>query len=152
MKKQTKKKISGKDERRVQQVFQALSAPPRRAILKYLTASGLTAGEIASHFDMAKPSISQHLTILETAGLITREKRGQFVHYALARTTLMDILSGFIAEFSTAESAAQQQAKAKPDTPGSRLNPKPKAGPDETIASAEPEPEAKPTPAQMSMF
>lgn len=49
----------------------------------YLSASGLTAGEIADRFSMSKPAVSQHLSILETAGLIRREKQGQFVHYSL---------------------------------------------------------------------
>jgi len=64
-------------------IFSALASTPRRRILAYLSATSLTAGEIAERFEMSKPSLSKHLSILENAGLITREKKGQFVHYSL---------------------------------------------------------------------
>lgn len=44
------------------------------------SASELTAGEIASRFHISKPAVPQHLSVLESAGLVTSEKRGQFVH------------------------------------------------------------------------
>ena len=50
-------------------VFHALASDPRRMMLVHLSQSTLTAGEIAARFDMAKPSISQHLSILENAEL-----------------------------------------------------------------------------------
>jgi ArsR family transcriptional regulator, arsenate/arsenite/antimonite-responsive transcriptional repressor len=65
----------------MQRVFEALANPARRRILAYLAHAELSAGDIASRFDMAKPSISQHLSILESAGLVSSEKRGQFVFY-----------------------------------------------------------------------
>lgn len=138
--------------RTTQQVFQALAAAPRRAILQHLAASGLTAGEIASRFDMAKPSVSQHLTILETAGLISREKRGQFVHYALVRDTVDKVLSGFLEEIGAAGSEALPAARTKPAN--SDKTPARKAAAVET-ADAEGEAanvQAQPAPAQMSMF
>ena len=69
-------------------IFEALASAPRRKILAYLAEVDLTAGEIAARFDMSKPAISKHLQILENAGLVTSEKRGQFVHYALVRENL----------------------------------------------------------------
>jgi DNA-binding transcriptional ArsR family regulator len=152
LKKQTKKPPAGQDERRVQQVFHALAAPPRRAILKHLAESGLTAGEIASRFDMAKPSISQHLTILETAGLISREKRGQFVHYALVRATLDKVLSGFREELGAAGSEAPPPSKAK--NAGSGKTGARTAATVETVAAEAKtaDVQAEPAPAQMSMF
>jgi len=77
-------------------VFDALASAPRRKILAYLAEVDLTAGEIAARFDMSKPAISKHLQILENAGLVTSEKRGQFVHYALVRENLVNTLNGFI--------------------------------------------------------
>ena len=56
----------------------------------------MTVGAIASHFDMTKPGLSQHLSILERAGLVTRTKRGQFVHYGLLPTGLVGALEGFM--------------------------------------------------------
>jgi DNA-binding transcriptional ArsR family regulator len=77
-------------------VFEALASTTRRKILAYLSEVELTAGEIAARFDMTKPSISKHLQILENAGLVRSEKRGQFVHYSVIRETLVNTLHGFV--------------------------------------------------------
>ena len=82
----------------MQRVFEALSSVTRRKILAYLSQTDLTAGEIAKRFDISKPSVSQHLTILETAGLVASEKRGQFVHYRLVRENLINTLNGYVQE------------------------------------------------------
>ncbi len=79
-------------------IFEALSSQPRRKILAYLSAAPLTAGEIAGRFEMSKPAISKHLAILENAGLISSEKRGQFIHYALVQENLINTLNGFVQE------------------------------------------------------
>ena len=79
-------------------IFEALASTPRRSILAYLSEASLTAGEIAARFDMSKPAISKHLSILEGAGLIRGEKRGQFIHYALVRENLVNTLNGFVQE------------------------------------------------------
>lgn len=76
-------------------IFSALASTPRRRILAYLSAASLTAGEISDRFEMSKPSLSKHLSILENAGLITREKKGQFVHYSLNPDKLTNTLHGF---------------------------------------------------------
>jgi len=80
------------------QVFEALSSTVRRKILAYLSATELTAGEIAARFEISKPSISKHLSILENAGLIVGERRGQFIHYRLVRESLVNTLNGYIQE------------------------------------------------------
>ncbi|AGS20298.1 ArsR family transcriptional regulator protein [Rhizobium etli bv. mimosae str. Mim1] len=103
-----------------QRVFHALSSAPRRKILAYLSASGLTAGEIADRFSMSKPAVSQHLSILETAGLIRREKQGQFVHYSMIENNLINTLNGFVQEVCPVgrpikkESQARARAKELP--------------------------------------
>ena len=79
-------------------VFEALSSTVRRKILAYLSATDLTAGEIAKRFDISKPSISKHLSVLENAGLIRSERRGQFIHYSLVRDSLVNTLNGYIQE------------------------------------------------------
>jgi DNA-binding transcriptional ArsR family regulator len=79
-------------------VFQALASGKRRKILAYLSHSSMTAGEIASRFDITKPSLSKHLRILENAGLIAGEKKGQFVHYSLIEDNLVNTINGFISE------------------------------------------------------
>lgn len=80
----------------MEKVFEALASTPRRKILAYLSEAELTAGEIASRFDMSKPAISKHLQILENAGLVVSDKRGQFVWYALVRENLVNTLNGYV--------------------------------------------------------
>ena len=82
----------------MQSLFEALASAPRRKILAYLAEAELTAGEIAARFAMSKPSISKHLAILETAGLIRGEKRGQYVHYSLTPDNLANALNAFVQE------------------------------------------------------
>src|SRR5215469_16715944 len=79
-------------------VFEALSSTVRRKILAYLSATDLTAGEIAERFNISKPSISKHLSILENADLIKSERRGQFIHYSLVRDNLANTLNGYLQE------------------------------------------------------
>jgi len=96
-----------------QRVFHALSSAPRRKILAYLSASGLTAGEIADRFSMSKPAVSQHLSILETAGLIRREKQGQFVHYSLIENNLVNTLNGFVQEVCPVSRPIKKESQAR---------------------------------------
>ena len=77
-------------------VFDALASDARRRILAYLSQDELTAGEIAARFSMSKPAISKHLQILENAGLVTSEKRGQFVWYSIAREALVGAIAHFM--------------------------------------------------------
>jgi DNA-binding transcriptional ArsR family regulator len=80
----------------MEKIFAALASTPRRKILAYLSEVSLTAGEIASRFEMSKPAVSKHLQILENAGLIRGDKRGQFIHYALVRENLVNTLNTFV--------------------------------------------------------
>jgi DNA-binding transcriptional ArsR family regulator len=82
----------------MQRVFEALSSTVRRKILAYLAHADLTAGEIAARFEISKPAVSQHLTVLESAGLVASEKRGQFVHYSLVRESLVNTLNDYVQE------------------------------------------------------
>lgn len=82
----------------MQKVFEALASVPRRKILAYLAHAELSAGEIASRFAMSKPAVSQHLSVLENAGLVSSEKRGQFVYYRLVPDNLTNTLHGFVQE------------------------------------------------------
>jgi len=82
----------------MQRVFEALSSVTRRKILAYLAHAELNAGEIAARFAMSKPAVSQHLAILEGAGLVASEKRGQYVFYRLVPDNLANTLHGFVQE------------------------------------------------------
>lgn len=69
-------------------LFKALNDPTRRGILNLLKSQDLTAGEIAMAFEISKPSISHHLEILHLAGLVQRERDGQYIRYSLNTTML----------------------------------------------------------------
>ena len=58
-------------------VFKALGDPTRREILEMLAKKDLNAGKIADAFNISKPSISNHLTILKNAKMITSKRNGQ---------------------------------------------------------------------------
>ena len=77
-------------------IFLALASTPRRKILAYLAETELSAGDIASRFEMSKPSLSKHLKVLEGAGLVLSEKRGQFVFYRLQPETLERTMVSFL--------------------------------------------------------
>jgi ArsR family transcriptional regulator len=97
----------------MQRVFNALSSQPRRKILAYLSASSLTAGEISDRFKMSKPAVSQHLSVLENAGLIRKEKLGQFVHYTLVPNNLVNTLNGFVQEVCPVSRPLKKESQAK---------------------------------------
>lgn len=82
----------------MQRVFEALASTPRRKILAYLAHAELSAGDIASRFEMSKPAVSQHLAVLENAGLVASEKRGQFVFYRLVPDNLLNTLNTYVQE------------------------------------------------------
>ena len=82
-------------------VFKALADKNRRKIIALLKKKDMNAGEIAEHFDISKPSISEHLKILKNADLIGSEKKGQFIKYYL-NSSVLDLFLGSIMElFST---------------------------------------------------
>ena len=103
-------------------IFQALASVVRRKILAYLSGGSLTAGEIADRFDISKPSVSKHLSILENAELIRSEKQGQFVYYTLVEENVVNTLNGFVQEVcpvsrplkKESQRRARQAGTAKP--------------------------------------
>ena len=97
----------------MEKVFQALASTVRRKILAYLSGGRLSAGEISARFDMAKPSVSKHLSILENAGLITSEKEGQFVYYSLVEENLVNTLNSYVQEVCPVSRPLKREAKAK---------------------------------------
>ncbi|WP_242107958.1 metalloregulator ArsR/SmtB family transcription factor [Luteimonas aquatica] len=104
----------------MERVFEALASTARRKILAYLNEGELTAGEIGARFDFSKPALSGHLRILEEAGLVSREKRGQFVYFRLVPERLTNTLFAWAAEVCPVarplkrESRARARGKAQP--------------------------------------
>jgi DNA-binding transcriptional ArsR family regulator len=62
---------------------------------------------------MSKPAVSQHLSILEAAGLIRREKQGQFVHYSLIENNLVNTLNGFVQEVCPVGRPIKKESQAR---------------------------------------
>lgn len=96
----------------MQRVFEALSSTVRRKILAYLAHADLTAGEIAARFDISKSAVSQHLGILENAGLVTSEKKGQFVHYALVPDSLANTLNTYLQQVCPVSGPLKKESAA----------------------------------------
>jgi DNA-binding transcriptional ArsR family regulator len=80
-------------------VFKALSDPTRRKVLQLLQAGPIGAGELAEMFDVSKPTMSAHFSVLVGAGLIEAEKHGRNVTYRLKLSVLEDALLGFAQAF-----------------------------------------------------
>jgi DNA-binding transcriptional ArsR family regulator len=78
--------------------LRAIAEPTRRRILVLVRSEERSAGEIASHFDVTRPAVSQHLTVLKDAGLVTERRDGTRRLYR-ARPEGLEDLRRFIEEF-----------------------------------------------------
>lgn len=72
--------------------FKALSDPVRREILQLLKNGKMSAGEIGSHFDMTRATISYHLSVLKKADLVWETKVKNYVYYELNTSVVEEIL------------------------------------------------------------
>ena len=78
--------------------LKAIAEPRRRAILGLVREDELSAGEIASHFDVTRPAVSQHLNVLKEAGLVSERRNGTRRLYRArpeGLVELKDFLEGF---------------------------------------------------------
>ncbi len=112
----------------LQLVFEALASPVRRKILAYVAHHELNAGEIAARFDMSKPSISQHLQLLEHAGLVASEKRGKYVYYRQVPDTLTSSLTGFVQDVCPVGGPLRRESARLGEEAGRRAKPVPGDG------------------------
>jgi DNA-binding transcriptional ArsR family regulator len=78
---------------RMNEVFKALSDPTRREVLRLLSHGERTAGELAEGFDVTKPSMSHHFSVLKEADLISSRRDGQQIFYSLNTTVVEDIVT-----------------------------------------------------------
>jgi DNA-binding transcriptional ArsR family regulator len=82
----------------MQPVLDAIAEPRRREILRLISHQEMPVGEIASHFDISRPAVSQHLRVLRLAGLIHERQLGTR-HLYLARPEALEELKAFLDEF-----------------------------------------------------
>ncbi|QCI69428.1 winged helix-turn-helix transcriptional regulator [Phreatobacter stygius] len=77
-------------------VFEALSHPVRRKVLALLKASPMSAGDLAGHFDLSKPTLSVHFSKLKQAELVAVERQGTSLIYHLNTSILEEALAGLL--------------------------------------------------------
>jgi DNA-binding transcriptional ArsR family regulator len=80
-------------------IFKALADPTRRRVLELLRRRPMTAGELAEQFDLSRPTMSAHFSVLKEADLIYAEKEGTTITYRLRLSVLEDALMGFAEAF-----------------------------------------------------
>jgi len=76
----------------MQSTYKALADPTRRKILQLLRERDLTAGELASNFDFAKPTLSRHFSVLREVDLIQGTKKGNTITYRLNVSVLEETM------------------------------------------------------------
>ncbi len=93
------------------EVFRALADPTRREILRLLRRGEMSAGELAEHFDMTRPSMSHHFNLLKQADLVTTRRDGQQILYAL-NTTVMQDLAAVLWDLFSPPAAAEREGES----------------------------------------
>ncbi len=96
----------------IDKVFEALASRPRRQVLAYLAENELTTSELAARFEMTAPSMSRHLSLLETAGLVTSHRQGQHVYYRLNADSLVNTLTSYAFEICPVGGPLRREARA----------------------------------------
>jgi DNA-binding transcriptional ArsR family regulator len=98
------------------EVFRALADPTRREILRLLRQGEMSAGDLANHFDMTKPSMSHHFAILKNADLVTTRRDGQLIYYML-NTTVMQDLAAVLWDLFSPSAADSRSSDVKEGSP-----------------------------------
>jgi ArsR family transcriptional regulator, arsenate/arsenite/antimonite-responsive transcriptional repressor len=80
-------------------VYRALADPTRRRVLELLREGDMTAGELAEHFDVAKPTLSKHFAVLKEADLIHGQKNGTSITYTLNVSVLEEAVLALFNSF-----------------------------------------------------
>lgn len=75
-------------------IFKALADPTRRQVLALLRGGPMSAGDLADRFDVSKPTMSAHFSVLREAGLIGASRHGKSIVYALRMSVLEEALMG----------------------------------------------------------
>jgi DNA-binding transcriptional ArsR family regulator len=81
----------------IEKVFHALGDPTRRQVIERLVSAPATTSELAEPFEMSLPSFTQHMSVLESAGLVTSTKEGRVRTYRIAPAGLQ-MADGWLAD------------------------------------------------------
>lgn len=79
--------------------YKAIAHPIRRDILKRLRSGPKTAGDLAKHYDISKPSLSSHFSILKEADLVFTRRDGNHIYYNLNLTVANEVLAALMELF-----------------------------------------------------
>ncbi len=99
------------------EVYKAIADPTRRRILQLLREREMTAGEIAEHFHLAKPTLSGHFAVLREAGLVTSEKAGTTITYRLNASVLEEAMMALMDAFQLLKPGSASAARVQGETP-----------------------------------
>ena len=91
--------------------LKAIAAPRRRQILSLVGDGELSAGEIASHFDVSRPAVSQHLNVLKEAGLVSERRNGTRRLYSVRLEGLEELREFFERFWDPRLEALKRQAE-----------------------------------------
>ena len=100
--------------------LRAIAEPRRRRILQLVGGRELSAGEIASHFDVTRPAISQHLGVLKEAGLVDERRNGTQRLYRARPQGLAEVKAFLDAFWDEKLEALQREAERKEQQHGKR--------------------------------
>lgn len=102
-------------------VFKALADPTRRQVLQLLRHGPKSAGELAEHFPVSKPTMSAHFAVLREAGLVDSDRQGKAIIYRLRMSVLEEALMEFSQllglDLSARDDADTRNASLRKDTP-----------------------------------
>jgi DNA-binding transcriptional ArsR family regulator len=95
-------------------VFRALADPTRRQILQDLRDGEMAAGEVAARFPISGPSISRHLTVLKSAGLVTERREANRIYYSLVEERLAVSVGNFLSAVCPEQVIMRHKRKKAP--------------------------------------
>ena len=98
------------------QILKAISDPTRRRVLELLRKGPMTAGALAEHFEVSKPTMSTHFKVLKEADLVHAEKNGTSVIYTLKMSVLEEALIGLAQAFRLDVRPKQDEHEADKET------------------------------------
>jgi DNA-binding transcriptional ArsR family regulator len=101
--------------------FRALSDSTRRQILEELRAGELSAGEIAGRFPISGPSVSRHLGVLKTAGLVRERREANRIFYSLAEERVALCVSRFLSAVCPEQFVFRQRARNHGESRGNTV-------------------------------
>src|SRR5947209_1711462 len=102
--------------------LRAIAEPRRRRILELVGARELSAGEIASHFEVTRPAISQHLGVLKEAGLVDERRNGTQRLYRARPQGLAELKAFFDSFWDAKLEALQREAERQERRKGDKRN------------------------------